>query len=435
LSMMPPQLREAIDPASGVIVAETPEEILAAEQQMVNPLPDAQFDELFGMGGIPAPEMRDGTQLPGAQQFAQERMAGMAPPMAAPQTISDMPVADIAQSLTRHTVNPDLPMAGNTSGFAPIAQSLAQQAPAQPQYSMNDLISLASDPWASREQRAIVSALIDQQMQQQDPYRQAQLQKMQLEIEQMSQPQRAALMNAGNGQIYDPNSDRWILAPGGDQQGFRQATPEEASKYGAVGGQFGPDGRFYPINPPAGMNIQMGPDGTFTFEQGPGVQQRPLTEAQSKDAVYATRAEGALPLLDQFGDALADPIQRAAEYDPTGVLRGQQTPEFQQARQAGDEFLQAILRKDTGAAITTGEMESYGRTYLPMPGDGPQVLAQKKVARARALEAMKSGMPPQAILNQEEALRKSGSTGAVDKNKPISEMTDEELEALANGNG
>lgn len=425
--------------ASGdpVTVAETPEQILAAEQAMGMgaALPDAQFDDRFNMGGIPAPEMRDGTQLPGAQQFAQDRMAGMAPPMAAPQTISDMPVADIAQSLTRNAVNPDLPMMGNTSGFAPVAQSLAQQGPQQPQYNTQDLVAAISDPWASKEQRAIATALLEQQMQQQDPYRQAQLQKMQLEIQQMSQPQRSALMNAGNGQIYDPNSDRWILAPGGDQQTFRQAAPEEAAKYGAVGGQFGPDGRFYPINPPAGMNIQMGPDGTFTFEQGPGVQQRPLTEAQSKDAVYATRAEGALPLLDQFGDALADPIQRAAEYDPTGVLRGQQTPEFQQARQAGDEFLQAILRKDTGAAITTGEMESYGRTYLPMPGDGPQVLAQKKVARARALEAMKSGMPPQAILNQEEALRKSGSTGAVDKNKPISEMTDEELEALANGNG
>lgn len=155
-----------------------------------------------------------------------------------------------------------------------------------------------------------------------------------------------------------------------------------------------------------GTSLMVGPDGTVQFSQG---HTKPLTEGQSKDATYATRAEGSLGTLDQFGASLTSPIERAAEYDPTGMLRGQQSAEFQQAKQAGDEFLQAILRKDTGAAITKDEMEGYGRTYLPMPGDGPEVLAQKQVARRRALEALKAGMPPQAILNQEEALRRSGA--------------------------
>ena len=83
--------------------------------------------------------------------------------------------------------------------------------------------------------------------------------------------------------------------------------------------------------------------------------------------------------------------------------------EFQKASQAGKEFLQAILRKDTGAAITEDEMTQYGKTYLPEPGDGADVLAQKMQSRRRALEALKAGMSPQAILAQEKALAASGA--------------------------
>lgn len=85
-----------------------------------------------------------------------------------------------------------------------------------------------------------------------------------------------------------------------------------------------------------------------------------------------------------------------------------QSPEFQQAQQAGKEFLQAILRKDTGAAITPQETAEYGSVYLPVPGDTPVVLEQKRVSRKRALEAINAGLPPQAILAQEIALQNSG---------------------------
>jgi hypothetical protein len=130
-----------------------------------------------------------------------------------------------------------------------------------------------------------------------------------------------------------------------------------------------------------------------------------LNETQSKDTVYSTRAAGALPLIDQYADQLTSFPQRAANLDPTGVVRGRvQTPEFQMAQQAGDEFLQAILRKDTGAAITTQEQELYGVTYLPQPGDSPLVLKQKAASRRRAVEAINAGLPPLAIVQAEKAL-------------------------------
>lgn len=188
---------------------------------------------------------------------------------------------------------------------------------------------------------------------------------------------------------------------------FRPATAEEAAAYGAQGGQFGADGRFYPINPPSGMSIETGPDGATRIVQGPGAGNRAatFTEGQSKDVVYSTRARGALGRLDPVADALTSAGQRAAGRDPTGVVRGAvQSNDFQLAQQAADEFLQAVLRKDTGAAITSQEMDEYGRTYLPQPGDGTAVLQQKQEARHRALAAMEAGMGPEQILAQERAL-------------------------------
>jgi hypothetical protein len=81
----------------------------------------------------------------------------------------------------------------------------------------------------------------------------------------------------------------------------------------------------------------------------------------------------------------------------------------------------------------------YGKAYLPQPGDGAEVLEQKRQARGRALEAIKSGMPPLAILQMERALQagkapqpaRNGAPGAADK--PVTEMTTEELEAIING--
>lgn len=159
-------------------------------------LADEAFNARFDMG-MPAPEMIDGSALPQAQAYAAER-GGLSMP-ATPVLSSGLdmmtgqpamvdPVQSVAASLTNSPVNPELPMAGNTSGFMPVQQA---QAPSGP--SMQKLIELASDPWANDAQRGIAQALLSQQMQQQeqarDPMRQLQLQKAQLELEAMRNPQ------------------------------------------------------------------------------------------------------------------------------------------------------------------------------------------------------------------------------------------------------
>lgn len=131
-----------------------------------------------------------------------------------------------------------------------------------------------------------------------------------------------------------------------------------------------------------------GPDGQPIVTRGPS---KPLTEGQSKDNVFVTRAKGALAAFEPVSGALTSLGEQAAQGVPM-VGRYMQSDEFQVAMQAGQEFLAAVLRKDTGAAITPQEMAQYGTIYLPQPGDGAEVLKAKKEARARAIDAIQTGM-------------------------------------------
>jgi hypothetical protein len=173
---------------------------------------------------------------------------------------------------------------------------------------------------------------------------------------------------------------------------------------------------------PSNTSIEVGPDGQLRFVQGPGAQAKPFTEGQSKDNIYVTRAQGAIEVLDPVADELVSAASRAANVDPTGFIRSRiQSPEFQVAQQAGNEFLQAILRKDTGAAITEQEQRLYGQTYLPQPGDSPQVLTEKKAARRRAIDAIRAGMSPAQLIAVERGLSQGqSSNGGGQANAPQS---------------
>lgn len=153
---------------------------------------------------------------------------------------------------------------------------------------------------------------------------------------------------------------------------------------------------------------------TYTDAEGNTIQiggtSKPLTEGQSKDTVYSTRAEGALPYIDNGETALTSKYDNTVEDIPV-VGNYLTSDEYQVASSAGKEFLQALLRKDTGATIQPFEIQEYGSVYLPQPGDKPDRLKYKKEARIRALAAMKAGMPAQAIVAQEKALATPGASG------------------------
>lgn len=192
---------------------------------------------------------------------------------------------------------------------------------------------------------------------------------------------RAANFKPDISSVYDEQ--------GREQKGYFDA----AGNWTTIGGAKAPSNA-------NGMSVTM-PDGTVVQTGG----SKPFTEGQSKDNVFSTRARGALPTLNEKAGNLTRYGQKMMDGDPTGIVRGSfQDPEYQVARTSADEFLQAILRKDTGAAITAPEQELYGKTYLPQPGDTKEVMTYKEGARERAIAAIEAGMSPSQMVAQERAL-------------------------------
>lgn len=83
--------------------------------------------------------------------------------------------------------------------------------------------------------------------------------------------------------------------------------------------------------------------------------------------------------------------------------------EGQSYYQAASDWVRAKLRKESGAVISKEEMLAEIRTYFPIPGDSPQVVAQKAQARQIAQQAMLEQAGPAA------APMASGATGGWDE--------------------
>lgn len=189
-----------------------------------------------------------------------------------------------------------------------------------------------------------------------------------------------------------------------------EMAPDAYERFRPVGGQiwdFGlPGSSEQPKLVGGGQEeVIYGPDGAPIVSRGPMGTSARFTEQQAKDTVFSTRARSALERLDSVGaDVLTSRSDVVLDATPLGVGRGFQNPDFQVASQAGQEFLVALLRKDTGAAVTPSEERIYGSIYLPQPGDGPAVLAAKAEARIVAVNALESGMNADQIAAQGRAL-------------------------------
>lgn len=129
---------------------------------------------------------------------------------------------------------------------------------------------------------------------------------------------------------------------------FRPATPEEAAQYGATAGQFGPDQRFYPNNPPRGMSIESDGRGGFRFTEGAGVGAGtnadvfgPGSSASMVATIDGILEDEALP----YATGVAAPL---GNVPGTGMRRVKSKME----QLDGQAFLQAFERLKGGGQIT-----------------------------------------------------------------------------------
>lgn len=117
------------------------------------------------------------------------------------------------------------------------------------------------------------------------------------------------------------------------------------------------------------------------------------TDAQSNAALFAERAA-------QANQQIAD--LKKTGFDTASIRAGVQSklpnavqPEgVQLYEQSKRNFLAAVLRKESGAAISIGEMKEGDKQYFDQPGDSEKVKEQKAINRQTAIEGIARASGP-----------------------------------------
>ena len=124
---------------------------------------------------------------------------------------------------------------------------------------------------------------------------------------------------------------------------------------------------------------------------------KPLTESQGKAAGFGVRTEDADAIIRSVGaggDVQPGLIKRAAESVPfVGNALGTmanvtQSEDQQKVEQAQRNFINAILRRESGAVISPEEFDNARKQYFPQPGDHPGTIAQKLENRQAVIASL-----------------------------------------------
>jgi len=156
----------------------------------------------------------------------------------------------------------------------------------------------------------------------------------------------------------------------------------------------GPDGK--PIAIPPGVNrmefIKKVTDANAKAATGE------KTEVQAKSEKFGNKMELAERNLKDIEDEGTGYLGRSAAGFPlvggTMATNWMKSDKYQQYEQARNNFITALLRDESGAAIGTEEFNRYEKELFPQPGDGPDVIKQKREARRIAIDGMKKAAGP-----------------------------------------
>lgn len=168
------------------------------------------------------------------------------------------------------------------------------------------------------------------------------------------------------------------------------------------------------------INKRTGATVTPTGLEGKPVK---LTEGQGKAFMFGSRAVEADQIISDLG----------TDYSPMGVAAknaaGQVwgiggalemganallSDKSQQAEQAQRDFINAVLRQESGAVIADSEFNNARKQYFPQPGDSAAVLAQKAANRKRVIDGFRTTAGP--VADQiKPSPRDKGASGSWDK--------------------
>jgi hypothetical protein len=161
----------------------------------------------------------------------------------------------------------------------------------------------------------------------------------------------------------------------------------------------------------------MGPDGKQVRGKA---ADRALTDSQAKANLFGTRMLDSDKIITELeGKYSPGKVQTKMGAENLPLIGGvagwvgnaMLSSEEQRAEQAQRDFINAVLRRESGAVISDSEFENARKQYFPQPNEKPDAVAQKREARRRATQLMLAEVPGG---KRGEAPRVGGAGGSWD---------------------
>jgi len=152
---------------------------------------------------------------------------------------------------------------------------------------------------------------------------------------------------------------------------------------------------------------------------------------QRKAATFSVRMSQAEDIFGVLEDKGFSPVE--GEGFVANRLKREDRQSYEQSQR---NFVNALLRRESGAAISEGEFESANQQYFSQPGDSAQVAAQKRANRAVAIAGLQAEAGDTAIGDIYSRLGNLAPVSRVEQSQSqvdFSQMSDEELQRIIQG--
>lgn len=108
---------------------------------------------------------------------------------------------------------------------------------------------------------------------------------------------------------------------------------------------------------------------------------KPLTDSERTAAGFAARLVEADTIIDGIGDKFTGASSYLSPFSPN-YFKSEDRQKFDQAKR---NFVNAVLRRESGAVISDSEFANADKQYFPQPGDTSAVVKQKADNRATSI--------------------------------------------------
>ena len=231
-------------------------------------------------------------------------------------------------------------------------------------------------------------------------------------LKQMVAPDKTKPLEV-NGKFVDPNTFQVLadFSTPKDPKDDRTATMRELEAAGLEPGTPEYNEALLANNRPKGMMIESDGQGGFKLVQGADVSGGAnLNVEQGKNTGFLLRAQEANKAITALESEGTSAWNKAAGAIP-GVGNYLIGEDAQKLAQAKRDFINAQLRQESGAVISPEEFANAEQQYFPQPGDGPEVIAQKRRNRENAIAGfrIRSGPGAQAVDQMQPAQAPGGA--------------------------